>query len=272
MPRSKSSRTQPKPVSDAQLAANRANAARSTGPRSPEGKTRSAQNSRKHGFTGSTFAVVRLEDLNEVAQLRDDAVAVYRPVNSQELFAVERIALAQQCLLRAARLESGIFTVCLNETLDNRDIEFRLLNPVLFNNDIEYSKPQNRNFCAAEGWNKIAHSSNAIGLFLRYQAQADRQYRRAIEDFDRLKALRHELPNEPNYDPQPQQTEPTCPISETNPIPPENPEPAAPTAEPAKGPQHSASVLQPPATDHRPPTTGIQHPASVLQPVRNPKK
>ena len=52
-----------KPISEKQLTANRANAARSTGPRSPEGKARSAQNSRKHGFTASTFAVVRLEDL-----------------------------------------------------------------------------------------------------------------------------------------------------------------------------------------------------------------
>src|ERR1035437_1343124 len=44
-----------KPVSVNQLAANRANAAQSTGPRSPEGKARSALNSRKHGFTASTF-------------------------------------------------------------------------------------------------------------------------------------------------------------------------------------------------------------------------
>jgi hypothetical protein len=65
------------PVSDKQLAANRANAAQSTGPRSPEGKSRSAQNSRKHGFTASTFAVVRLEDIDEVARLREDAIAVY---------------------------------------------------------------------------------------------------------------------------------------------------------------------------------------------------
>ena len=64
-----------KPVSNRQLAANRANAAQSTGPRSPEGKSRSAQNSRKHGFTASTFAVVRLEDIDEVAHLRQDAKA-----------------------------------------------------------------------------------------------------------------------------------------------------------------------------------------------------
>ena len=90
-------------VSPEQLAANRANAAKSTGPRTPEGKTRSAQNARRHGFTAFSYAVVRLEDLNEVANLKDDLVAFYQPVNSQELFAVERIALAQQALLRAAR-------------------------------------------------------------------------------------------------------------------------------------------------------------------------
>src|ERR1035441_8946123 len=32
-------------------------------------------------------------------------------------------------------------------------------------------------------------------LFLRYSAQADRQYRRAVDEFDRLKALRPELPS-----------------------------------------------------------------------------
>jgi hypothetical protein len=32
---------------------------------------------------------------------------------------------------------------------------------------------------------------------LRYQAQAERHYRRAMEEFDRLKALRRELSNEP---------------------------------------------------------------------------
>src|SRR6266699_5168186 len=105
------------PISDKQRAANRANAAKSTGPRTPEGKARSAQNARSHGFTASTFAVVRLEDLNEVAHLTADLTDLYQPVNSQELFALERIALAQQALLRAARLEAGLFTTCLDMAL-----------------------------------------------------------------------------------------------------------------------------------------------------------
>src|SRR5437764_14088471 len=98
------------PISDKQLAANRANAAKSTGPRTPEGKARSAQNSRIHGFTASSFGVVRLEDLDEIARLKEDAVSVYQPVNSQEMFALEQIAIAQQTMFRAARLEAGLFT------------------------------------------------------------------------------------------------------------------------------------------------------------------
>ena len=109
-------------VSPEQPAANRANAANSTGPRTPEGKLRSAQNARKHGFTASSFAVGvpsgPVEDLNEVANLREDMVNLYHPVNSQELFAVERIALAQQAILRAARLEAGFFSLCLGESFD----------------------------------------------------------------------------------------------------------------------------------------------------------
>jgi hypothetical protein len=184
------------PVSEKQLAANRANAAHSTGPRSLEGKARSAQNSRKHGFTASTFAVVRLEEIDDVARLREDLIACYQPVNSQELFAIQRIALAQQALLRTARLESGLFTNCLNECLSSDGRPLIGISRHLVDDDIRIVKAQNRNFLLAEGFQRFVNSSNSWSLFLRYQAQTERLYRRAIEDFDRLKALRHELPNE----------------------------------------------------------------------------
>jgi hypothetical protein len=195
-----------KSVSQEQLAANRANAAQSTGPRTPQGKARSAQNGRKHGFTASTFAVVRLEDLDEIAHLRADLIAVYQPVNSQELFAIERLALTQQAILRAARLESGLFTTCLNEALDPSG------NPVIYmaselsgDGDIEITRAQNCNYALGEGFHRMVKQTNSWSLAIRYQAQAERHYRRAVEEFDRLKALRQELPNEPNYAPNPNQ-------------------------------------------------------------------
>ena len=42
--------TGPKRMSERQLAANRANALRSTGPQPPEGKAKSARNALKHGI------------------------------------------------------------------------------------------------------------------------------------------------------------------------------------------------------------------------------
>jgi len=187
-----------KPISEQQFAANRANAAKSTGPKTPEGKARSSQNAVKHGFTGSAFAVVRLEDLQEVANLKADIVDVYQPVNSQELVALERMALAQQSMFRAGRLEAGLFTTCMNDTLNSENHAFAPMSQeIAGNGDIQIARSQNRNYCLADGFQHQIRKSNVWSLFLRYQAQAERQYRRALEEFLRLKALRNELLNEP---------------------------------------------------------------------------
>jgi hypothetical protein len=200
------------PITEKQLAANRANAAKSTGPRTPEGKARSARNARSHGFTASTFAVVRLEDLNEIARLKTDLTTVYRPVNSQEEFALDRMALTQQAMLRAARLESGLFTNCLDLALNDNGTAIAPMSPELAGDgDIEITRAQNRNYALADGFHRMARQpANTWALFLRYQAQAERHYRRAVEEFDRLKRLRPELPNEPILEVQPEENAPAC--------------------------------------------------------------
>jgi hypothetical protein len=185
-----------KPVSETQLAANRANAAKSTGPTSEDGKARSSRNSTTHGFSSTSFTVVRLEDIDEVARLRADLIAAYQPVNSQELFALEQLAIRQQAMFRSARFESGLFSACLNESVGpDGSPTFPLQNELTYG--LEISKAQNRNFCLADGFLRLARHGNGIQLFLRYQAQAERLYRRAVEDFERIRKLRPELPNEP---------------------------------------------------------------------------
>ena len=139
----------------ANIAANRANAKRSTGPRTAEGKARSSQNARKHHFNPHAFPVVRLEDVDEVERLRADAIAAYKPVNSQETFAVERIALAQQNLLRVERLHSGHFTLCLNHTMTDDGRPFRGITVELVNNEYQICQAQNRNYLAAEGFDAV---------------------------------------------------------------------------------------------------------------------
>jgi hypothetical protein len=171
-----------KSVSEKQLAANRANAARSTGPRTTEGKLRSALNSRKHGLIASTFTASGVEESEELQNLIDDAIAHYQPQGSQERFAVERIALCQLAILRAHRIEAGL--------LGSAFAGGKQLVPP--------SHGSQRNTVAlAEGFHLMAGDGPAFALLLRYQAQSDRQYRRAVEDFERLKAQREEIPNEP---------------------------------------------------------------------------
>jgi hypothetical protein len=213
-------------ATDKQIATNRINARKSTGPRSAAGKMKSALNARKHGFAGSVCTVVRLEDLNEINELRQDLLELYRPVNSQELFAVERIAVRQLSLIRAGRLEAGLFTTCLDKALDPEGEPMHLMSPELAGDgDIEITRAQNRNFVLGEGFHRATQKPHTWALFLRYQAQAERLHRRAIQEFDRLRALRpefekeetEEIPNEPISPTQPESIQPD-PIPETNPI------------------------------------------------------
>ena len=187
-----------KPVSAKRLAANRANAARSTGPRTPEGKARSAANSRKHGFA-ACYSVVRLEELDNLSILRAEFIHCYQPVNALELLAVERLALAQQAINRVYALEAGLHTAAMNETVTPKGQPENLLNDDL-TRDINVTISQNRSLCLAVGFQRQSGKSDTWKLFLRYQAQTERMYRRAVEEFDRLKALRHEFPNEPIED------------------------------------------------------------------------
>ncbi|MGO9969954.1 MAG: hypothetical protein ACLPY2_22050 [Bryobacteraceae bacterium] len=257
------------PISEARLAANRANAKKSTGPKTPAGKLRSAANASRHGFAGNNFAVVRLENPDDIDKLKADLVATYQPINSQEMLAIERAAMAQSSIFRSYRLESGIFTACLNESLDRRsDNVLITMTPDMVGptgkftgiERCDITRAQNRNYGLGAGFHRFVQKANTWSLFLRYQAQAERNYRRAIEDLDRLRSMRDELANEQLICEQPPVTpEPLCTPFELNPFalphpdrPPEpkQPLPNEPTA--SDQPAETKPVTSPAATAHDP--------------------
>jgi hypothetical protein len=231
---------QTNPISAERLAANRANATKSTGPRTQEGKARASQNARKHSFNPANFTVLRLEDLAEVANRRADLIECYQPVNSQELWAIDRLALAQQALDRVSRAEIGMYTACLNESLDPDGRPLRLMYLEMVEN-IDVLREQNRNFILWEGLSRLLRQSQDVLVFLRIQAQTERLYRRAAEDFERIRKLRKELTNQPNFQPQPEETKPveppkTNPPNEPAAAPPSTPGPAPAPAQPSRKP------------------------------------
>lgn len=83
-------------ISPAKLAANRANAQRSTGPTTPEGKEKSKFNAVKHGLTARYFpAVIQAgtPEWEEFEAVRTDLFDYYQPVDPLERFHFERIIL-----------------------------------------------------------------------------------------------------------------------------------------------------------------------------------
>jgi hypothetical protein len=76
----------------AQIAANQANAAHSTGPRTEEGKSKSRANSTRHGLC-ATAAVLSGEDQTVFNLLHDDLLAEYQPATPTEEILVFKMAV-----------------------------------------------------------------------------------------------------------------------------------------------------------------------------------
>jgi len=85
--------------------------------------------------------------------------------------------------------------------------------------DIDVLREQNRNFILWEGFTRLMRQSQDVLVFLRIQAQTERLYRRAAEDFERIRKLRKELPNQPNFQAEPQETKPVEPPQTNHPSP-----------------------------------------------------
>lgn len=91
-------------TSQARIDANRRNAQKSTGPRTPEGKERSKRNHTSHGFFCANL-VLPGEDFWCFEYLREHLIDDYRPQNHAELLVVDRIVIASWKLSRLQRAE-----------------------------------------------------------------------------------------------------------------------------------------------------------------------
>ncbi len=191
----------------------------------------------QHRFEPAGFSAIRAETSDEVATLRADLIAVYQPVNSQELHAVERIALAQHSIkpqLSRSRSRPRHLAASKRASRTPAPNPRILKNPEL-THGITVSRGQNHNgIWMAFGFHRMNRLNKDWPMLLRYQAQAERLFRRAIEEFERLRALRDVFPVrdlielEPQPDPEPetlQQSEPASLLADPTP----DPEPVAPT-------------------------------------------
>jgi hypothetical protein len=146
----------------AQLTANRANAQLSTGPVTPQGKARVAQNALKHGLT-SRHLVIRPDEEEEFSVLRDALEAELDPRGALETIALLEILHAAWSLHRFRRIEA------------------------------EVSRGDMEDFLRRE-------ETAILDRLARYQARAQRAYYRAVHELRALqtnRALRDAQPGPP---------------------------------------------------------------------------
>ena len=93
--------------SQRKLEANRMNAKRSTGPKTPSGKARSSMNARKHGLTGKNI-VIGDEDAKEFDALRAALEQDLQPGTALESELVDRLAGLLWRLRRVPAIEAAI--------------------------------------------------------------------------------------------------------------------------------------------------------------------
>src|SRR6202011_2346085 len=91
-----------------QFEANRRNALRSTGPKTPEGKAAVSMNALRHGLRARTV-VLPGENREEFNQLCDDLEVEWHPQSRTEQFYVEQMAVSQWKLTRMEVGESAAF-------------------------------------------------------------------------------------------------------------------------------------------------------------------
>jgi len=92
----------------AQIQANRMNAQKSTGPRTPEGKERASRNAVKHGLLARE-AVIQGEDPEEFELYREEMLQELAPAGAVETMLAERVVGLSWRLLRAERLQNAAF-------------------------------------------------------------------------------------------------------------------------------------------------------------------
>src|SRR5215218_4219116 len=106
-------------VSEKQVQANRQNALKSTGPRTPEGKAAVRLNALSHGLRSEEILLPG-EDGEALTELGDILTTELQPVGALENLLVARITAAAWRLRRLGRVEAGIFARELYEELAKR--------------------------------------------------------------------------------------------------------------------------------------------------------
>jgi hypothetical protein len=172
-------------ASQEQINANRQNAQKSTGPKTPEGKAAVSQNAVTHGLTAEN-ACINGEDMDEFDETRQSFEDQFKPVGPLQTLLVQQIVMAAWRLGRLRLIEGGLFQ--LRAADDARDIERGYTNMA----------PSTR---LAYLYLRDVRGPNALTTLGRYEARVERSFYRALHELQRLQ---QEMTKQSQIVPEPQ--------------------------------------------------------------------
>jgi hypothetical protein len=182
-----------------QIEANRRNAQRSTGPRSPEGKAISRCNALKHGLLASDITLPG-EDQQEVQLLFDTLYDDYQPQGPVEEFLLRQVASTQHRLERAARIEAGLLADALHHV--RNPLHLRELVTGAKNQDQAGQEPPPHGFNHEIGI-AFNRERDALTRLHRHESALRRAHERALQSLEARIAQRLAAPPAPELQNQP---------------------------------------------------------------------
>jgi hypothetical protein len=221
-------------ATDQQTAANRLNAQKSTGPKTPEGRAAVRLNGVKHGLTAETI-VLKGESEADFTGMLESFEAEHAPTTPTEEALVVQLALANWRLRRLYHQEAGFYTYQIKSLADiGKDLKL----------------DDAGQMARAAGWGE-----KTLDLFNRQEGRLERTFYRALHELQRLRKEREAnlalVCQTPPAEDVGQVDD--LPSSETNDIP-------TPTPDPPPSPSVSAGAEPPEMPSAQHPTSKIQHP------------
>jgi hypothetical protein len=161
-------------LSPARAAASRRNGAKSRGPKTPEGKARSAQNALKHGMRAQQCIVLPGERASAFEAFEAALMEELAPEGALQAVLAQRVVAASWRLARAERLEAELFA---RNMLDGRGLGLALI--------------------------RDCNGARAFDTLLRYRGGTLAELWRALRTLKALQAERAALAPEPAAPPEP---------------------------------------------------------------------
>ncbi len=199
-------------TSDKQARANRQNALKSTGPKTPEGKDAVRLNALKHGLLSQELLLPG-EDEAALKGLAELLMAEWQPEGTLETLLVEDIIAAHWRLRRFRRVETDIFARQLYEDMreqaqseaksyEGGDLTDLIESTTPIKDEQKHQEALSRaqemqakldaeTTALGRAFMRDANEANAFSKLSRYEVALYRSLYRALHELQRLRATRH---------------------------------------------------------------------------------